>query len=118
MIFKKGKNFEFSKNRNIGEKDLSGVYLYKISSRYLKKCPSFGDAGQSPIANAVCLPLRLEFSQKGNSVQSADDAIASKWALKLTFFFKKMGFSGIRCWRRLKILYKRHFTCLYDFTLQ
>ena len=31
------KNFEFSKKRNICERNLSGVYVYKISSQYLEK---------------------------------------------------------------------------------
>ena len=44
ILFSKkwGKFFEFSKNRNICERTLSGVYVYKISSRYLEKCLSFG----------------------------------------------------------------------------
>ena len=37
-----GEIFAFSKKRNICERVLSGVYVYRISSRYLEKCPSFG----------------------------------------------------------------------------
>ena len=37
-----GKIFDCSKNGNICERTLSGAYVYKISTRYLEKCPSFG----------------------------------------------------------------------------
>ena len=40
FLKKRGKFSNFKK-RNICERALSGVYVYKISSRYLEKCPSF-----------------------------------------------------------------------------
>ena len=42
ILFSKqsGKCFRISKNT--GERALSGVYVHKISSIYLDKCPSFG----------------------------------------------------------------------------
>ena len=42
LFSKKGKIYEFSKNRGICERALSGVYVYKGSSSYLEKCPCFG----------------------------------------------------------------------------
>ena len=42
IIFKKLGFFKISKNRNICERALSGVYVYIISSRYFEKCPGFG----------------------------------------------------------------------------
>ena len=37
-----GQYSNFKKKRNKCERALSGVYVYKMSSRYLEKCPSFG----------------------------------------------------------------------------